>query len=647
MIRKLTSCLEIRTGAKLLFIAAASVLYILNTHVITRNTIDLNPSHNNFTIKTIGTTLDQNDNLSEARVNNSFVNGFDLLSRADQAAYTAIFNALENKDWTKADALTKTLGNSLLLGTVLAEKYKATTASGAELANWLKLYGTQPEAQAIFAQAKQKFATTQTPALGMPNFPKPTTPALWSSGYVADSAADFSVTYNSDWPRLLKQSTTAEGSELRKLANAINHALKSGNNQKARDLLINAQDENTLAGTFAADAEAAIAASYFYKGEREQASKLANSAAIANQPLGLWINGLITYENGDYETAGRNFSKLSKHPALNLANRAAANFWAWRSFEKTGDTDLAETALADSASVPGSFYGLLAAQILGHTPITEAARIDRLPVWGPAARNELLKYPAGKRALALLQIGQISKAEEELRHLSPLGNENLQQAMLALAGFVPMPGLAIQIATLVSNKNYTAALYPLLPWQPQNGFQVDRALLFALARHESRFDPEAISAKGARGLMQLMPATANGLSDDEPETDALTNENLFDPAVNIELGQKYVQHLSERPKIGDNLVLLLAAYNGGPNKVAKWLRKQRTNDALLFIESIPARETRNYVMRVLPHYWAYRVRLAEPLTSLQQIATGAWPKLALNETAKTASRPALRLATRD
>jgi soluble lytic murein transglycosylase-like protein len=195
-----------------------------------------------------------------------------------------------------------------------------------------------------------------------------------------------------------------------------------------------------------------------------------------------------------------------------------------------------------------------------------------------------------------------------------------------------MPALAMQLASLVSpsGQGYGAAFYPVPPWQPRQGFRIDPALLYALARHESRFDPEAVSVRGARGLMQIMPATAEGMEGrGAAASRPAARGRLFDPAYNLELGQKYVRHLAERPQIGDNLMLLLAAYNGGPGNVAKWKRAGGARDPLLFMETIPVRETRNYIARVLPHYWAYRLRLGAPPASLRQMAEGQWPRFVL------------------
>jgi hypothetical protein len=92
-----------------------------------------------------------------------------------------------------------------------------------------------------------------------------------------------------------------------------------------------------------------------------------------------------------------------------------------------------------------------------------------------------------------------------------------------------------------------------------------------------------------------------------------------------------VKHLASQPMIGDNLLLLLAAYNSGPNKLARWVDNDNRKDPLLFIESLPVRETRDYVQQVLIYYWNYRARLAEPETSLTQLAHGEWPRTTLRD----------------
>ena len=144
-------------------------------------------------------------------------------------------------------------------------------------------------------------------------------------------------------------------------------------------------------------------------------------------------------------------------------------------------------------------------------------------------------------------------------------------------------------------------------------------------RKESKFDPNAKSWAGARGLMQLMPRTASSLARDRSLRN-INREKLFDPGFNLNLGQEYLQQLMSRGEPTGNLFMLTVAYNGGPGNLRKWVRELTSNtDPLFFIESIPARETRNFIEGVLTNLWIYRHRLGQDTPSLDAAAAGKWP----------------------
>ena len=533
------------------------------------------------------------------------------LSLKEAALYRTLFAAQARGDWSKAEKVQSQISDKRLMGHVLADRFEKRGVSSDELTAWLEANPTLPQAEEIYARALKA---------GVTNPPKPQVPEAWSGGDEVDGAANFT-------PELMVKST-APGSHNNALAQSIQKALRKGDPWGARNLLIQAQNNGQLLGTFSHDAEAVIAASFFAMGERDQATSLATAAAGANQPLALWIRGLIAWENNEGGVARKVFASLAEHPALSDSNRAAANFWAYRAEAKDGSRSQARKYLEAAAGTPRNLYGLLANQLLGRNPFAVMASPDRQLKWDKTHRQILGANPAGWRALALVQVGQPARAEAELRRLNPQGEIDKQQAMLALADYVPMPALALQLAHLSKDRGFDTALYPLPPWQPQEGFQVDRALLFALARHESLFDPAAVSSRGAQGLMQIMPKTAQGIEEDKA---IVQKEKLLDPSYNMALGQKYVQTLSAIPQIGNNLMKLLAAYNGGPAKTISWASGKDGADPLLFLESIPNRETRSYVARVLPHYWAYRARLGKPIASMRQLAEGKWPTVTLNE----------------
>lgn len=134
-------------------------------------------------------------------------------------------------------------------------------------------------------------------------------------------------------------------------------------------------------------------------------------------------------------------------------------------------------------------------------------------------------------------------------------------------------------------------------------FDVDPHLIMAIIRVESHFRPEVSSHKGAYGLMQLMPDTAQWMVDDghfEPHF----LQRLHEPAVNIHMGSWYVKQLLY--EFDENEVAAIAAYNAGPGRVKGWIQEGAWDGRERHIEQIPFGETRHYVERVLFYYDKYK-----------------------------------------
>lgn len=124
--------------------------------------------------------------------------------------------------------------------------------------------------------------------------------------------------------------------------------------------------------------------------------------------------------------------------------------------------------------------------------------------------------------------------------------------------------------------------------------------------------------------MQLMPATAR-LMRQQTGISAKAG-SLTDPAVNLALGQAYIDRLMQQPEVGNNLFFVAVSYNAGPGNLMKWKARDRhMGDPLLFIEAIPSRQTREFVERVLSNFWIYRHRLGQSLQSLDAVVAGDWP----------------------
>jgi len=160
-------------------------------------------------------------------------------------------------------------------------------------------------------------------------------------------------------------------------------------------------------------------------------------------------------------------------------------------------------------------------------------------------------------------------------------------------------------------------LFPVPPYNPDGGYTVDSSLVLAFARIESRFQLQATSPVGARGLMQVMPDTARRLGVSDPDS-------LYQPGAALAVGQRYIASLLER--LDGNLLELGGAYNAGPGAVGRWrTTKAGGDDALLFVESIPVAETRSYVKRLMLYHWLYRRRFGQDAKSLDETASGQWP----------------------
>jgi soluble lytic murein transglycosylase len=163
-------------------------------------------------------------------------------------------------------------------------------------------------------------------------------------------------------------------------------------------------------------------------------------------------------------------------------------------------------------------------------------------------------------------------------------------------------------------------LYP----RPQfkTDYTIDEALVWSISRQESGFNPRAKSRAKAAGLMQLMPATASFIARDRGYRGRKRHQ-LFETALNLKLGQKYIRHLLAEQHVEGSLIRLLVAYNGGPGNLRKWLSKvNHQDDHFLLLESIPSRETRHYVKNVVSNLGIYRNRFGQTAPALVGLAAG-------------------------
>ncbi len=540
------------------------------------------------------------------------------MSEDDANIYKEIFAAQAKGDIERADELLLTLKDFRLLGHVLQQRYLHPTAyvsSFEELANWLELYADYPGASKVYRLAAAK--NSKREALRKPVSVK------GIHGYL-ESADDRSKAYVS--PRDRSASTRKE---VGRIVRSIRREVDLGSPAKALKLL---EDKNTKALLDETEQDILkgyIAYGELHSGNYEKAFTHAHAAVSRSGnkvPLAGWVAGLVNWRKGKYELAAKYFEVAASSPYASGWTISASAYWASRSHMRTGNYRAVSYWLQKSSEWPRTFYGLIATRALGRN---YAFNWD-IPVYTDRHRKIIVSNPAARRTLLLLQADQTRLAEAELRQIDASENDEIGTALLAYASHESLPSLAMKLANAIPHPKggfYDAALYPIVPWQPKEGYKVDLALIHAIMRQESRFDPAAENRSGATGLMQLMPATASYVDGNQNYKGSDGRFHLKDPLVNIELGQSYVEDLLGHNNIDRDLFALAIAYNAGPGKLARWKDKLRNiEDPLLFVESIPVAQTRAYVERVLANYWIYRMRLGQPTPTLDAVASGKWAR---------------------
>ncbi len=326
-----------------------------------------------------------------------------------------------------------------------------------------------------------------------------------------------------------------------------------------------------------------------------------------------WLSGYIALKF--LEDPERAYQHFLNHDAAvrSPISKGRAGYWQGEALDQMGQPEEAAKAYAAAAEYQTSFYGLLAAEKAGIPFDRDLAGAAPSQDWRSSA---LAQDPLFEAGLLLQASGELSLAERFWTHLA----EQLVPEDLALLGQaaidIGQPHLAVMIGKRAARRGLVvpAPYYPLhrlaemdLPMSPE--------MNLAIARRESEFDPNVQSGVGARGLMQIMPATGRdvatslGLSEDHS-----TARLISDPDYNARLGATYLSQMAAR--FDGNVVMMAAAYNAGPSRPPRWMETYgdpRTDaiDIVDWIEMVPFRETRNYIMRVTESLPVYRARLGQ------------------------------------
>ncbi len=351
-----------------------------------------------------------------------------------------------------------------------------------------------------------------------------------------------------------------------------------------------------------------------------------------------WI-ALTRLKNPD--AAAAHFAQIAAVGASPIT-RGRALYWQGRAAAAQGDPIAAQAFYAEGARYITTFYGQLAAEKAG----LKELRLERDPVITQADRARFYGREQIRAARILADIG----ARDQFRSLVLYIDDTLPNAeeSALLVDFARGYGdqdLAMRAVRTAAQRGFILPErgYPLLDhhFTPGPG-AAETAFVYSISRQESNFDPSARSGVGARGMMQLMPATASIVARKLGETHSI--ERLGDAPYNMRLGSVYLGDMVRN--FSGSYIMAAAAYNAGPGRPAQWASlcgdpRGATTDPLDFIECIPFSETRNYVMRTLETTMVYRARLnggVSPLTLSSDLKRGGYvysPSVASADTAVT------------
>ena len=354
-----------------------------------------------------------------------------------------------------------------------------------------------------------------------------------------------------------------------------------------------------------------------------------------------WI-ALTKLKNADL--ADKHFAHIQQVGSSPIT-QSRALYWRGRAAEASGDPIGAKDFFAQANLYQTTFYGQLAGERAGRSEFTIGH--DAAPTAADRARFEGRETVQAARLLADCGARDLFKSFV-LSIDDNLPNAEEYVLLVDLARLYGEQDLSMRVVRVAAQHGFILPDrgYPLMTHSTAGG-SAEMALVLSIARQESNFDPNARSAPGARGMMQLMPSTARILARrmGEPYSPA----RLTDPDYNVRLGSAYLGDMID--SFGGSYVMATASYNAGPNHMPEWSSncgdpRSSSNDPVDFIECIPFSETRNYVMRVMETMQVYRARLNgghAALTLSQDLKRGTYtpgasPYVALSA---TPSAPAL------
>jgi len=290
---------------------------------------------------------------------------------------------------------------------------------------------------------------------------------------------------------------------------------------------------------------------------------------------------------------------------VNLANDVNWRYWLARALEEQGMSAEARPIFEEVAQ-RRHFYGFMAAAKLGLPPNLAHQAV---PVTDEDV-TRIAQHPAVQRAQEWRALGRMTEARREWNFLQRSVTEPEKLAAAKLAGKLEWHERAIFTLADAGYWDDVELRFPLAFQEDIQRFakkaKVDSSWAMAIARRESSFMPDANSPVGARGLMQIMPDTAHYIAKKR-----IALSTLYHPVTNIDYGTEYLNYLMRRNN--GNIIMATASYNAGHGRVRQWIPQDQRLPVDVWVETIPYRETREYVKAVMAYQQIYAIRLNEPV----------------------------------
>ena len=544
-----------------------------------------------------------------------------LLNENDVKIYKEVFKlqskpikSRNSKVWKKIEKLKKQIDNKILLGTLNADKYLHPTgwrSSYKELKDWLNEYHDHPDAYKIHRIAvRRKPIKSKPPKKPSGNF---------LNGYGNISKDLIKPTFPLAKSRYKRDSFI--------ISIKVRRAIRRKNLEYVENLLSAKKIKQKLTFQELAQLRAELAHAYFiFKKDKKSIRQARISISLSGHKnaLAFWSGGLASWRLENLKQSKWFFNNLSNLTYGPESILSAGSFWSAKVAYHMGEYKKVNEYLYRAIKYDRTFYSTLSKAALGYQD-NYNFKLENI------SKRFIVKLKSskpGRRILALIQISEFHRASREFRKVIFNFNEKEYPEIISFASKNNMPGFAFRLSAILRNdynKIILGGLYPVPDWDFSSLPIKDKSLLFSISRQESGFNPRAKSYANALGLMQVLPSTASFIMKNRAYR---KKEMLYDEEKNLYVASKYIQFLLNLDIVKKDVSKMLASYNAGPGNFSKWSKnlKKTEVDPIFMIETLPARQTRNYIKLVLTNLWIYKIRLKEKPNLLFKLASGSIPK---------------------